>query len=139
MGIEELHRELENEGRRPNLDQLYESIRQLACSKEFNRVFLIIDALDECDQDSQRDDLLPLFIRMGADGINILLTSRPSPHDVQTRLRDAVKIELSAHEEDIRMYIEGKIERDLMTKELVEQAKCKEEIIKQLVDSSKGM
>lgn len=137
--IIDLHARAEGESRRPTLEELYGVL--LAASKPFSRVFLIFDALDECNMEKQRKQLLPLFRRMGKDGINVFLTSRPHPEDIQDAFSgpDSGKIELLAREEDIAAYIEQRIEENSRARRLVKQGKCKDKIISELVDCSKGM
>lgn len=127
------------ESRRHTLEELYGAL--LAASKPFARVFLIFDALDECDAAKQRKQLLLLFRRMGKDGISVFITTRPHPEDIRNSLSgsDSAKIELSAQEEDIATYIEQRIEEDSRARRLVKQGKCKDRIISELVDCSKGM
>lgn len=92
--IEDLYEEKRQE--RPTLDELLAVF--LKISKIFVQVFVVFDALDECDQDDQRHDLLPLFHLMGKSGINVFLTSRKHPEDIQESLVSILKIEIWAHD-----------------------------------------
>lgn len=137
--IEALHdkHELDPEERAPTFEELYASF--LTVSKSFTHVFFILDALDECDKNNQRRELLPLFHRMGRDGASLFLTSRQYPEDIQESFRGISRMELSAKQEDIRIYIQGKINENSRAKRLVQQAKCEDRIISELVDCSQGM
>lgn len=108
-------------------------------SKQFSRVFLIFDALDECDQKSQRREILSFFHRLEKHGVSMLLISRPHPEDIQISPEKAAKIEISAHADDIRAYIGKVIEENLRAQRLVKQGKCKDLIVSGLVDCAKGM
>lgn len=110
LGIPECLVELEAKKRQPTVEELYTTL--LDVSRLFPRTFLIFDALDECDPERQRKELLPLFHRLGKDGLKVFLTSRPHPKDIQNSLQNASKIKLFAHEEDIRRYIEHEIRKD---------------------------
>lgn len=123
--------------KKPTVDELYSAIIELADS--FSRVFFIFDALDECNQEKQREELLPILHRMGEDGINVFLTSRPHPEDIQDYLSDCTKIELSANEQDIQSYIEERINRNPRAKRLVQRGNFKDRVISGLIDSAQGM
>lgn len=102
-----LYRELENHGRRP----LIEDLLRIVCSfkKSFNCLFLVFDAMDECNEQSQRRRLLPLFHRLRDRGARIFVTSRPHPEDLQRSFRDVPQIELAATDADITTYVLGRI------------------------------
>lgn len=125
------------ERKKPTIDELYVAL--LEVSELFARVFFVFDALDECDPDGQRRELLPLFQRMGKDGFCVFLTSRPHPEDIRAALCDAAKIELAAQGQDIVAYIKGKIEGNSRARVLVQSAECQDMIISGLVESAQGM
>lgn len=104
VSIANLYKRFHEGKKRPTLDELYVAL--IGVSKSFPRVVLVFDALDECKPET-RMELLPLFLRMSNDGINVFLTSRPHPEDIQDSLTDsdAVKIGLSAQAEDLMAYI----------------------------------
>lgn len=135
--IEDLYNELEPKRKTPTLEQLYAIL--LVISKQFPQVFLVFDALDECHPENQRRTLLPLFQRMGKDGINVFLTSRPHPEDIRDSLRNVASMELLAQEEDIVNYIQDKIDENPRARSLVRQGNCKDRIISELVQCAKGM
>lgn len=134
---ENLYNKLESQGKRPNLEELYSVL--VSTMPEFGQVFFVFDALDECSQKKQRKGLLPLFQRMGKHGIHLFITSRDYPEDIQDSLRDAARVELSANEQDIKYFIEQKIEENSRAKRLVKQGKLKDIIISDLTECAKGM
>lgn len=135
--IEDLHERLESQQKRPTVDELYHIL--LVVIKSFNQTFVVCDALDECDPKTQRKELLPLFHRMENDGVNLFLTSREYPEDIQESLHNSAKVRIWAKEEDIARYIKQKIEENPRVKRLVEQENCKDRIISELTASAKGM
>lgn len=135
--LEALHRVLEPREKRPTIEELYMVL--LGITSKFSRVYFILDALDECDQDKQRKGLLPLFHRMGKDGIKVFVTSRPHPEDIQESFKDIAKIKLLAKAEDIESYIRQKIDENPKAKRLVREGKCEDRIISELIDCAKGM
>lgn len=76
---------------------------------------------------------------MKKSGANLFLTSRQHPEDIQESFRGSTKIELFAREEDIRTYVQQKIEEHHRAKRLVQQGGCREKIISELVDCAQGM
>lgn len=123
--------------KRPTVDELYSCL--LSTLKSFSQTFLVFDALDECNQKSQRKGLLPLFHRMGKSGINVFLTSRQHPEDIQYSFRDSAKTELRANDEDVKQYIQQKIDEHPRAKRLVERGGCEDKIISELTNCARGM
>lgn len=119
------------------MDELYAVLLDML--ESFPQVFFIFDALDECHPETQRKELLPLFNRMGKDGICVFLTSRPHPQDIRDAFRDAIQIELSAKDEDIETYIRGKIRENPRARELVDNAGYMEKVISGLTNCAEGM
>ncbi|KAK3995944.1 hypothetical protein QBC44DRAFT_386935 [Cladorrhinum sp. PSN332] len=80
----------------------------------YSRVFIIIDALDECQPSSGHmlDFLATLSETQTHERVNLsfLLTSRPIP-EIQERLPDNVQIEIRALDDDVRAYLDGNISR----------------------------
>ncbi|RPB14017.1 hypothetical protein P167DRAFT_477962, partial [Morchella conica CCBAS932] len=135
--LEEMHGKFKNHLKGPTLEELYPIL--ITITRLFSRSYIIFDALDECDE-KQRKGLLPLLLRMEKDGINLFLTSRPHPEDIQEYFANgSLKIEISAHEEDIRRYVENRIEENSRAKRLIKQGKCQERIVTDLLDCAKGM
>jgi hypothetical protein len=134
--VDKLYKELVKEAKRPSLDQLNALLR--AVSKNFAQVFIIVDALDECAQE-QRNILLPLFHRLGQDGFNMFLTSRPHPEDIQESFRNVKKIIISARDQDIRLFINQKIEGNTRARRLVRQAGLQDRIVDDIVGFANGM
>lgn len=135
--IERLYEKLERQEKKPSTEELFGAL--LGTFKSFSQVFLVFDALDECNQDSQRRGLLPLFHRMGQSGANIFLTSRQHPEDIQQSFYDIPKLELSAQKEDIEIYIRQKIEENPRASRLIQRAKCHDRIVSELIDCAQGM
>ena len=98
---------------------------RLVISRNYARVFIIIDALDEC-QDAT--DLLPEFSKLqGYTRANILATSRPEKHieaAFEKAFGGSLRLGISARDEDVAKYIDGRIsELDLVTDDLEEDLK----------------
>lgn len=137
--IEGLYGRLEPQQQRPTPEELYETLVKVTGVTYFARTFVVCDALDECDQESQRRQLLPLFHRMGGNGISLLLTSREYPEDIQHSLRDSAKMRLRAQDEDITNYIKRKIAENPRADRLIAQSGCKDRVVSKLVECANGM
>lgn len=135
--LEGLYDKLGPQQKRPTLEELYTIL--LVVIGSFAQTFVICDALDECDPKTQRRELLPLFHRMGKDGMNLFLTSREYPEDIQHSFKSATKIRLWAKDEDITTYIEAKIAENPRAERLVGQGNCKDLIISELKACANGM
>lgn len=132
--FKELREILKKEEREATFEELYRVL--LVTAAPFSRVFLVFDALDECKPDDQRE-LLSLFERMKKDNFNIFLTSRPSG-DMQLSLTQATRIEILANEEDIKLYIQEKLNRHPQAKLLIQKAQCND-ITSDLIACTQGM
>lgn len=108
---------LYSKGKPPSVRELCTTL--VSTFKLFGRVFLVFDALDECDQRAQRNELLPLFHEMGKGGASLFLTSRQYPEDIQESFHAVARVKLLAHAEDIRSYIQRKITETPRAKRLV--------------------
>lgn len=67
--IKALYSRHETGGGRPTFEELYAAL--MVVSKQFPQVYFVFDALDGCHPENQRRTLLPLFQRMGREGINV--------------------------------------------------------------------
>lgn len=136
--IEALYEAYSPKSKRPTYGELKKAL--LAIISYFPRVFFVFDALDECEEKGQRNTLLPLFHNLGENGASIFLTSRPFPRDISQSLsvESVAKIELSAQEEDIRIYVGEKINEDSHARNLITPA-MKADVISTLIDCSRGM
>jgi Cdc6-like AAA superfamily ATPase len=105
-----LQKQHETQGTRPTRDDLHKTLQ--AVFAEFAIVFIVIDALDECSvEDGTRSQLLAHIDRLqsGAD-VRLLVTSRHIP-DITEHYRDALNIEIRAHDEDVRSFLHGQLGR----------------------------
>lgn len=134
--ITELYEKLEPKQQRPKSEGLYLAL--LATIKSFGQVFIVLDALDECSR-QHRNGLLPLFHQMERDGINLFLTSRHHPEDIQNSFCNSAKVEIRAKDDDLETYIRYKIDKNSRAKNLITRGRCEEKIISKLIDCANGM
>lgn len=104
---------------RPGTQDILEHTRHIAAS--FEAVYIVIDALDECDEaGNHRKSFLDFLqslamLRM----VRILITSRQYPTDIQQCLREYPQIAIEAHKSDLHKYVQREI-RDSSLDDLIE-------------------
>ena len=104
----ELYRKFARQSRQPKMEDL-EEVMVPTCGA-FGRVFLVIDALDECSPERRRPVLKALKRLHEVQSVSIFLTSRPYPEDVMKAFEPFPKIAIEARDPDIRKYVRTEID-----------------------------
>ncbi|KIW67300.1 hypothetical protein PV04_06564 [Phialophora macrospora] len=93
---------------RPSSDEISRALQFVVTL--YSRVFIVIDALDECQiSDGCRSNLLSRIFSLQAEtGINFFATSRSIP-DIEREFTGYPSREIIASEEDVRRYLDGHI------------------------------
>jgi hypothetical protein len=101
-------------------------------------VFIIIDALDECQVcDGSRIRLLSeIFSLQAIYGANLLATSRFIP-DITETFSQAVTLEIHASSEDVQRYLDGHMFR--LPGFVIRSPELQEEVKSTIVQSVQGM
>ena len=95
-----------NQRSTPTLTECVRLLRsQLAV---FPKVFLVIDALDECDAQT-RSGLCDQLKRL-PESIHLMITSRYNP-ELEDQIRPSARLEILANGNDIEIYLENQIEQ----------------------------
>jgi hypothetical protein len=124
-------------GRTPSQEELFITLTET--SRAFVQTFIVFDALDECDQETQRQTLLPMIHRMGEAGLCLFMTSRRYADDIEDSFCDAPSIEIIAHDDDIKSYIHDKIDADPPAKRMIHEVGLYDKVISHLVKAAGGM
>lgn len=99
-------------GTRPSINEISEAMHSLSTASDFSSIFIVIDALDECQiSDRSRDILLDVVISMQAKrGCNVYLfaTSRFIPEIIEM-FNEQPTVEIRARENDVKRYIQGNL------------------------------
>ena len=104
----DLHQRMTRQQRQPKQQDLEDALLR-TCS-EFDRVFFVIDALDECTK-RQRNAVLRVLTNISqCSSVSMLITSRPHAEDISKAFRGAHKIVIEAMPSDIKKYVDNKIE-----------------------------
>lgn len=104
--LEQLHKELKIQSRRPSFNELKRLLEALCGDR--GRIYLLVDALDECEA-KERRLLLPLFDTLLRRSTRLFVTSRPNNEDIFQTFVEASRITISASESDLREYITERI------------------------------
>ena len=104
----ELYRKFMRQSRQPKQEDL-EDVMVRTC-EAFDRVFLVIDALDECSPERRRQVLKVLKRLHEVQAISIFVTSRPYPEDVMKAFEQFPNITIEARDPDIRKYVRTEID-----------------------------
>ena len=131
----ELYRKFTRQQRQPKREDLEEVIMPVC--KAFDRVFLVIDALDECNPERRRAVLEALKRLYEVQSISIFVTSRPYPGDVQKAFEPFPKIDIEARDPDIRKYVRREIDSNHNLDDTDEE--LKEEIVVKMSQKARRM
>lgn len=134
--VKYLHEREQEQGTQPSSDDIFAALQ--TCSAAYSRVFVILDALDEC-QNFHRYLSTLLFQVEGlraSTKLNLFATSRPIP-DIEILFEKHIKQEIRASDEDVHNYIEGHIAH---FPKFVLRDQCLQDQIKdELVQTVEGM
>ncbi|KAF3235111.1 hypothetical protein TWF192_001077 [Orbilia oligospora] len=98
--------EQDAKGKKPKIEQYLEALSSVAAF--YAKVFILVDALDECHPGERRQFLTEIFNFQTKGGANLFVTSRDIP-DINAHFKESLKIEISGKEEDLRKYMEGSL------------------------------
>ena len=102
------------------------------------KLFLVIDALDECEAYDQRRQFLELLNRLSQlSQMRILVTSRPQCLDIREAFSHGLKIDIKAQDCDLRKYLSDQIARSDVSNDI--DATFREEMIVHLTRYAHGM
>ncbi|RYO34681.1 hypothetical protein AA0111_g3695 [Alternaria arborescens] len=102
--VEQLHQKHANRGTKPSLDEICSVLRDVLA--HYPTVYLVIDALDECQEDTRRLVLAKLRDLQTARDVRLMATSRFIP-DIEDAFREAPRLEVRASREDIKRFVDG--------------------------------
>jgi hypothetical protein len=121
---------------RASLEDISGALRCVAAA--YSRVFIVIDAVDECQAPDGRLTrfLTEIFTLQDSCGANILATSRPIP-DIRRRFEKSTELEIRAAPEDIEQYIDGHISQ--LARCVSTDPRLQLEIKAAIVESVQGM
>jgi hypothetical protein len=134
--LKSLYDRHKDERTRPSLDEILGVLQSVAAI--YLRVFIIVDALDECHiSDGRRQRLLSglfdLYVKRGA---NLFVTSRPIL-SIEKEFETKIALEIRASEKDVRRYLEGHMFR--LSGFVLRSLELQEEIKTNIIKAIDGM
>ncbi|KAL9123429.1 MAG: hypothetical protein Q9187_000030 [Circinaria calcarea] len=134
--VSEIHEKLGDQQKRPQLQDL-EKMLSITC-QDFDRVFFVVDALDECDEGRYRRTFMQVLTSLQtAPNISLFVTSRPYLQDIKRTFDSAPQIRIEASESDLRRYLSREIEIGGLTDIIDESFKI--EIIERITSGAQKM
>ena len=134
--VSELYKRIESQQRQLQQQDLEQAIL-LTCAG-FEQTFIVIDALDECDNEHRKDLLRSLAALQKVPSMAIFLTSRPHVGEEITRkLGNPLQIEIGATDIDLRTYLSRRID-DSDNVDVIDE-EFKEEIIVKIIQAAHRM
>lgn len=113
------------------------STLRTAC-QPLSKLFVIVDALDECAEES-RDEFLQELRDLGLK-LRLMITSRPSIVNITDYFEDTVRLDIRAHNEDIERYVKERLQRESRLKHNIEKdSNLSNDIIKMILEKADGM
>jgi hypothetical protein len=134
--MESLYDKHKGKHTRPSINEISKAIQSL--SAIYSRVFIIVDALDECQASNgcRARFLSEIFSLQEECGVNLLVTSRFIP-DITERFKQAITLKIRASDEDVRRYIDGHMFR--LPGFIVRSLELQEEVKTKIIESVQGM
>ena len=131
-----------NGERRPTSDALLTTLQQMI--QEFNEIFLILDALDECKERQELLEDINRITRWKIGKSHILATSRREK-DIEESLGSLVNdhkrvcIQSALVNDDIRTYVQKRLQSDQNLKRWRNKPEVQQEIETKLMGKADGM
>lgn len=109
-GVQALYDHYRDKPKRPSLDEISRALHSVSIL--YSNVFIIVDALDECQvNDGCRTRLLSEIFNLQVRGkVNFFSTSRFIPEILET-FEESMSLEIRARDEDVQKYLAGHMER----------------------------
>lgn len=104
--VKKLYEHLKN-SRRPTMEEISAVLHSVAAN--YAKVFIVVDALDECQSGGVRTRLLrEAFNLQTKTDTNIFATSRNNP-EINKRFEGGITLKVRATDEDVERYLEDKV------------------------------
>lgn len=131
--VRELYDKHHDKRTRPSLEEVSIALRSVAAL--YLRVFVIIDALDECQFEGHcRSTFLAELYKL--PGISKLITSRPIP-DIEALFKGCPSLEILASDEDISIYLDGRMK--LLPSFMLDNQELRKQIKSEIISAVEGM
>ena len=128
--------------RQPSLAALLEAMLQLL--QKFPRVYVILDALDECAQITELMDILETIVGWHLQNVHLVVTSRrerviEKSLEAFVDFQNRVCLQSEVIDKDIQKYVRQRLSNDKDLRKWSKDATLQEEIETAIMKGSKGM
>jgi hypothetical protein len=110
--------------------------------RRYSKVFVVIDALDECVDIETREALLTEIAKVQTNvqsNLHLLVTSRPHI-SIREIFKEASRLEIHASNDDIKAYLQGRIETmSRLKRQIVKDPDLGNKIITTILGNAQGM
>lgn len=103
----------------PSIEAIKEHVKNYSKN---NTIYIVVDALDECNEDHQ-NTLLSLFTELQGFSSRLLISFRPHLRHIQTQLFDSRIFKILANDGDLRNYTLSRLEK-VKNKNPILQHRC---------------
>jgi hypothetical protein len=93
---------------RPAIEEISKALQSVAAI--YSRVFVVVDALDECQPSDRMIFLSEISALETKHSANVLVTSRSIPQ-ITEQFEDKTTLEIRARSDDVRVYLDGSMSR----------------------------
>ncbi|KAI9878016.1 MAG: hypothetical protein M1830_002174, partial [Pleopsidium flavum] len=135
--VRSLYRQHINRNTRPTLGEFVNALQSEV--RRYSKVFIIVDALDECPEDNgTRAHMLSELLSL-ASTVNVMFTSRYLT-SIERDFQGSKRLDILANDDDIRRYIEDRIQREhRLARHVGADRFLQETIVKTTVRNVRGM
>lgn len=129
----EFYRGFKGKDCRPSLADYSNLLQQLIPS--YKRLFIVIDALDECNSAERKE----FIAELGKFSANVMITTRHIP-DILESFPEASRLEVRANEKDIKEYLIHEISSDTSFKRLTDRdSSLVADVVQGITQRTEGM
>jgi hypothetical protein len=133
----ELYQRHADRGTSPRLSEISELLQSEV--SRYSRVFVVLDALDECLSDNHTDITLVRELKALRPIVSLMITAR-SLKILQRDFGTAATLEVIASADDIRNYVASQLyEEPRLSQRVSEDAALREDIIRAVPETSEGL
>ncbi|KXG49201.1 uncharacterized protein PGRI_030710 [Penicillium griseofulvum] len=105
--VKDIYKRYKTESKHPKFEKISNALQSVVSM--YSKVFIVIDALDECES-TCRTRVLGEIMKVHAGArANVFATSRPT--EIHDLFKAGETLEIRAHEDDVRRYLDGNMFR----------------------------
>jgi Cdc6-like AAA superfamily ATPase len=136
QSVKSLYERHKDKRTRPSVGEISKALRSTVT--DYQRAFIIIDALDECQASgaNRAKFLTEIFNLQAKTGANLFATSRFIP-EIEKEFKGSVSLEIRASDEDVCRYLDGHMSR--LPSFILRSPDLQEEIKTEIIKVADGM